>query len=518
MTPNESLSSIDKAISPADEKRSQNAIDDNIDSLDITSPFPTDEEIKVKTTALANELDINERRLMWKVDLCVVPPFVLLYFLAFLDRINISNANVYGISRDLNLVGNQFNTALTVFFVPYIFFEVLSNYVMKKVPPHIWLSLCIFFFGVVTIGMGFVTNFGGLVACRFLLGLFESATFPGIFYIMATYYTKFEAQRRISAFFSCTCLAGASGSALAYRIHDLDGVHGYASWQWIFIIEGAFTAGLAFFLFFLIPDFPEGSRFLKSNEKEFLKRKLEISSVSSGFEVHHTWRDMLQAFKTDPLFILSAFAYFCLIIPSYGYAYFAPTIINQMGYTAQSANQHAVYPWLLAFGVSNVVAFCSDFTKIRTPYALVSGCIAIVGLSLVLSLTEDPNGRYAGCFLTAMGLYTAMPQLVCLTSLNFGGHLRKGLGTAFQIGFGNIGGIIATFIFLKGDSPQYKKGLSICIAFTALAVIMFMVIWGYLALCNKKKQSTAYQEKWNNLSERDQVLAGDRHPSFKYMY
>lgn len=511
-------------MASADERSSLEKVD-NMKSFEgsafeehATSPFPSDAELKDKTDALAAELDVNERRLMWKIDLCVVPPFVVLYFLAFLDRINISNAKVYGMEADLGLHGNQFNTALTVFFVPYIFFEIVSNYMMKKVAPHLWLSVCIALFGVVTIGMGFVTNFGGLVACRFLLGVFESATFPGIFYIMATYYTKFEAQKRISAFFSCTCLAGASGGALAYRIHDLDGVHGYASWQWIFIIEGAFTAGLGLVLFFVIPDFPEGSRFLTVNEKDFLKRKLEINTVSSGYEVKYSWKDIWAAFKSDPLFAMTAFTYFCLIIPSYGYAYFAPTIIKQMGYTAQAANQHSVYPWLLAFGFSNIIAFISDYTRIRTPYAIGCGCLAIIGLSMVLGLTDNPNGRYGGCFLIAAGLYTAMPQLVCLTSLNFGGHLRKGLGTAFQIGFGNIGGIIATFIFLAQDAPIYKKGLSIAIAFSALAVVMLIALWLYLVSRNKKKQTTGYLEKWNVRSEQQQVLAGDLHPSFKYMY
>ncbi|CDR39662.1 CYFA0S03e05864g1_1 [Cyberlindnera fabianii] len=480
--------------------------------------FPTDEELKERTSALAAELNINQTKLMWKIDLCVVPAFVVLYFLAFLDRINISNAKVYGMAEDLNLVGNQFNIALTVFFVPYIFFEVASNYFMKKVPPHIWLSACILAFGAITLGLGYVKNFSGLVACRFFLGMMESATFPGIFYVLSTYYTKLESQQRFSAFFSCTCLAGASGGAMAYRIHDLDGVHGLASWQWIFIIEGAFTMGLAFVLYFIIPDFPESARFLNDNERDFLKRKLELNSVSSGFETKYNWRDVAYAFFHDPLFIITAFCYFCLIVPSYGYAYFAPTIINQMGYTAVAANQHSVYPWLLAFGVSNIVAFFSDRTKIRLPYAIVCSAVAVVGLSLVLGLTDNPQGRYAGCFLTAAGLYTAMPQLVCLTSLNFGGHLRKSLGTAFQVGFGNIGGIIATFIFLAPDAPVYKKGLGISIAFGALSIIVFFGLWALLIYRNNKKLTTEYREKFFAQSEKDITLQGDKHPSFKYMY
>lgn len=490
---------------------------DDLEKSSTHMDFKSDDEKLTRTQQLATSLGINEKKLMWKIDICLVPPFILLYFLAFLDRINISNAKVYGMAEDLNLHGNQFNTALTVFFVPYVFFEILSNYLMKKVPPHIWLSGCIFLFGLVTLALGFVKNFGGLVTCRFFLGLLESATFPGIFYVLSTYYTGVESQKRFSSFFSGTCLAGAAGGAIAYRIHDLDGVHGYASWQWIFIIEGTFTTGLAFFLFFVIPDFPENSRFLNSTEREFIKEKLKIHSVESGFDVKFNYKDVLNCFK-DPLYYLTALAYFSLIVPSYSYAYFSPTIIAEMGYTGMAANQHSVYPWICAFGYTNIVAFFSDYAKIRSPFAISSALMAIVGLALVLGLSGNPNGRYAGCFLTATGLYSSMPSLVCWTALNFGGHLRKSVGTANQVGFGNIGGIIATFIFLSKDAPRYAKGLGISIAFTVLAIIIMSILVLYLRVRNSTKQTEEYKDKFFKQDDKTIVLAGDKHPSFKYLY
>ncbi len=480
--------------------------------------YLSDFEKQERTNQLASDLNINEKKLTWKIDLCVVPPLVLLYFLAFLDRINISNAKVYGMEKDLNLHGNQFNTALTVFFVPYVFFELISNFLLKKIAPHIWLSGCIFLFGMITLAMGFVTNFSGLIACRFFLGCAESSTFCAIFYLLANYYTGSEGQKRFSGFFSGTCLAGAAGGAIAYRIHDLDGVHGYASWQWIFIIEGTFTAGLAILLYFIIPDFPETARFLNSNEREFLKEKLKIhSTINSGFEEKTGFMEMLKAFK-DPLFALTALAYFGLIIPSYSYAYFSPTIIKEMGYSGVTANQHSVYPWLAAFGYTNVVAVLSDYFKVRSPFAISSAIMAIVGLALVLGMHDSPNGRYAGCFLTATGLYSSMPSLVCWTALNFGGHLRKSLGTANQIGFGNIGGIIATFLFLTKDSPRFVTGLSVGIAFTVFSIVLMGVILGVLKRRNVQKGTEAYKQEFFAQDDRTIVLQGDRHPSFKYLY
>lgn len=475
------------------------------------------EEKNEKVEQLANELGINHKKLMWKIDLWVIPPFCLLYFLAFLDRVNISNAKVYGIEKSLNLHGNQFAAALTVFFVPYIVFEILSNYLIKIIKPHTWLSSMIFLFGMVTLLLAYSKNYAGLIVCRLFLGIFEAGSFPAIFYIIANFYSPAEALRRFAFFFNCTCLAGGCAGALAYRIHDLNGKHGLTSWQWIYIIEGAFTMGLAIPLFFAVTDFPEEARFLNSNERTFLKRKLEFFQGNSGFEVKQTWKDIAKVFK-EPMLYICALVYFALVVPAYSYAFFAPTIITQMGYTAMEAQRHSIYPWLATMGYSLIIAIVSDYTKIRLPFALIACATAIAGLSMIMTLTDSPNPRYAGCFLTAMGLYSCMPVFICWMSLNFSGHSRKSVGTAFVIGFGNIGGIIASFIFPNNESPSYKKGLGICIAFSCLAFVAIIGYYLYLKFQNNRKNSESYKQKWNLLDKRTQIVKGDENPDFKYWY
>lgn len=81
----------------------------------------------------------EHRKLMFKIDIHVIPWIAILYFLAFLDRVNIGNARLFGLEADTGLVGNQYNIALLLFFVPYILFEVPSNLVLKKMRPRIWL-------------------------------------------------------------------------------------------------------------------------------------------------------------------------------------------------------------------------------------------------------------------------------------------------------------------------------------------------------------------------------------------
>ncbi|CAI8504094.1 unnamed protein product [Pichia kudriavzevii] len=474
-------------------------------------------EKNAKVQELAQAYNINHKKLMWKIDLCVVPPFCLLYFLAFLDRVNISNANVYGMSKELGLSNNQFSAALTVFFVPYIVFEILSNFMLKLVKPHLWLAAVIFLFGVVTICMAWSRNYGGLIVCRLFLGIFEAGSFPSIFYIMANFYTSAESQRRFSIFFSCTCLAGGCAGALAYRIHDLNGVHGLLSWQWIYVIEGAFTAGLAILLYFIVPDFPEESRFLDANERDFLKKKLEIFQGNSGYEIKQTWKDVGKVFK-DPVIYICAITYFCFIIPAYSYAFFAPTIIKQLGYTAMEAQRHSIYPWLASMGFSILIAFVSDYVRIRLPFLILATIVSIIGFAVTVGCVDQPLVKYGGCFLLAAGLYTAMPILICWVSLNFSGHTRKSVGTAFVIGFGNIGGIVAAFLFPSNDAPKFIKGLSVGLAFSTFALVCIFSYFGLLVYRNRQKQSLTYREAWEQLDPREKIMRGDLNPDFKYMY
>ena len=89
----------------------------------------------------------EEKKLLRKLDLHVLPMISLLYMLAFVDRINIGNARIQGLEKDLGMKGNNYNIALFVFFIPYILFEVPSNIVLRKVAPSTWLSFIMFCWG-----------------------------------------------------------------------------------------------------------------------------------------------------------------------------------------------------------------------------------------------------------------------------------------------------------------------------------------------------------------------------------
>ncbi|MCJ1242665.1 hypothetical protein MMC14_010674 [Varicellaria rhodocarpa] len=470
--------------------------------------------------AIVDELNVvcpphtTERKLLAKIDLRVLPVLSILYLLAFLDRTNIANAAVFGLSTDLGLKpgSTQYNTALTIFFVPYVLFEIPSNIFLKKLKPHVWLSSCMFVFGLVTICQGLVKNYSGLLATRFFLGLAETGMFPGSFYLIGMWYKRSQAQKRFSFFFCSTTLAGAFGGLLASAIGKMNGMHGYLAWRWIFILEGVLTCLVAMIFFFLIPGFPEEAKWLTQDERAYIKARLQQDQGRSAAERQIRFKDVVTIFK-DYKILVGGFMYFGLIVPAYSYSFFAPSIIKTYGYSQIGTQLHSVPPWAAAFGFAMLIAYLSDRTQHRFLFTIIPICVAIAGFAILLTVHNSHHLEYAALFLVTMGTYSAMPVIVCWFNMNLGGHHRRAVGTAWQIGFGNIGGIIATYAFLMKDSPEYKPGYGICIGFICLSAASCIVYFVSIVMQNRYRDKSTREVR---LTEFERIEKGDMSPGYRY--
>jgi MFS family permease len=288
------------------------------------------------------------------------------------------------------------------------------------------------------------------------------------------WYKRSEAQRRYSFFFSSTTLAGAFGGLLASAIGKMSGLRGYNGWRWIFILEGVLTCLVAIIFFFVLPSFPEDAKWLTEEERTYVKARLQVDQGRSAAERKITIRDVGRVFR-DFKVILGGFMYFGMIVPAYGYAFFAPTILQTYGYSPVQTQLHSVPPWACAFAFAMIIATCSDFAKHRFLFTIIPICVAIAGFAILITVHDNKHLEYGALFLVAMGAYSAMPVIVCWFNMNLGGHHRRAVGTAWQVGFGNIGGIIATYAFISTDAPYYKKGYSICLAFLCLSAASCLV-------------------------------------------
>lgn len=121
-----------------------------------------------------------ERKTVTKLDLLLVPSMSILYLCAFLDRVNVGNARVAGLQTDLKISDTEYQTALTITYIPYILAELPSNLILNRIGPRILLPTICILFGLVSSLQSQVYNYAGLLACRFFLGFVEGGLFPGI--------------------------------------------------------------------------------------------------------------------------------------------------------------------------------------------------------------------------------------------------------------------------------------------------------------------------------------------------
>ncbi|KAI0672890.1 major facilitator protein [Trametes maxima] len=475
---------------------------------------------------------VNEAKLLRKVDMRVIPIITVLYFLAFLDRVNISNATLFNLKQDLKLTRNQFNTALVVFFVPFVLFEIPSNILLKRFGPHVWLPLCMLLFGLITILQGFTQSFGGLVTARFFLGLAEAGFLPGCCYLITMWYKREEVQKRFSFFHSSATLAGGVGGLLASAIGEMDGIRGYHGWRWIFILEGAFTVVVALLAYFVVPDFPEDARWLNDGEKAAVKARLYDDIGNPGSEDPLTFKAVVAALKDCKRFflldmfrgkadfvcadkmILGPLMYFGMLVPAYSYAYFAPTIIETFGHSVVDTQLLSVPPWACAFVFTMAVAAASDHTRRRFPFVLLCSAIALVGYIILLVVHDNKRLQYGALYVAQIGAVGTLPLVMCWFETNLGNHQRRAVGTALQIGFGNIGGIIAAYTFLEKDAPRYIPGYAICIGFTVLSLLSSCAYCIAVQRENRRRARMTPGSPDILYQEKDSL--GDLNPEFRY--
>ena len=295
----------------------------------------------------------------------------------------------------------------------------------------------------------------------------------------------------------------------------MDGMRGYRGWRWIFILEGVLTCLVAISFFFFLPDFPEDAKWLTEEERAYVKARLRVDQGRSAAERPITLRDIRNVFKDYKVFV-AGFMYFGMIVPAYGYAYFSPGIIKSYGYSAIQTQLHSVPPWAAAFVFAMLVAWGSDKAKHRFAFAIFPMCVCITGFALLLGFHDKAHRstEYAALFLVAMGAYSAMPVVVCWFNMNLGGHHRRSVGSAWQVGFGNTGGIIAVYAFLAKDAPRYIPGYSIGVAFVCLSMISSTIYLISVMYANRTRDRSARNV---GLTETEKTELGDLSPDYRYL-
>ncbi|KAF5589555.1 nicotinamide mononucleotide permease [Fusarium pseudocircinatum] len=428
---------------------------------------------------------ILEKKVVRKVDRNLVPILFLLFLCAFIDRINIGNARIQGLEADLNMSGEDYNVALFTFFILYILLEVPCNILLKNMRPSLFLSAIMTGWGIVTICQGLTQSFAGLIACRVIIGGLEAGFFPACVYLLSMYYCRHELQWRFNLFFSASIVAGAFSGLLAYAIAHMEGIAGYGGWRWIFIIEGAATVVIAIWSYWMIPDWPETAKFLNDDERALLVDRLAADKKDTHM---NTWdKRTAKRIFSDVKIYLGILMYMGIVTTSYSGSFFTPTILKQLGWTSIRAQIMSIPIFLFATVCALVAAVASDKTRHRSGFIL-GGCLfTTVGYVILLNMMSVSVGiRYMALFFIVAGGYIAQPIVLVWVSNNMAGHYKLGVASAMQVGFGNIGGIIASNIFVTTQAPTYPLGFGLGLGLVWLCGLSSLVFLFYIRRENRR--------------------------------
>ncbi|KAF2159993.1 hypothetical protein M409DRAFT_70716 [Zasmidium cellare ATCC 36951] len=452
--------------------------------------------------------DPEVKRICRKIDWHLPPVLALLYLLSFLDRTNIGNAKIAGMTKDLHMTGSHFNIALTVFFFPYALFMIPSNMVLKK--------------GTVMTMHGVVQSYGQLCAVRALLGLCEAGFTPAASYLLSCWYARFELQTRMALFFSAATLAGAFSGILAYAIQHMEGTAGYEGWRWIFILEGIATVAVGMSVFWILPNSPATCRFLTDREKAIIERRLaEDAGTTDGHvasDDKFQWSSLF-SILTDWKIWLWGVVVCGQSIPFYAFNFFSPTIVKELGYKSWQAQLMVVPIYAVACIATVLFGIFADWRQRRWIYICVPYAIAAVGFVALLAIPHPkmPGVTYFFLFFIPLGLSTGVVGLLAWVANNLAPSWRKSIGIAFVACLANLGGSIGSNIYLEEEKPRYWLGFGFSLGVLSAAIVACVLLKVLLTRVNRRREAMDVEEIKRLWSEEQLLAMGDRSPLYRYV-
>ena len=269
-------------------------------------------------------LDPEDAAVISTARLRLIPFLFILYIVAYLDRINVSFAQLQ--MRDALGFGDAvYGLGAGMFFIGYFVFEIPSNLILRRVGARLWISRIMVTWGLLAAGMCLVKTATGFYILRFLLGVAEAGFFPGIVYYLSNWFPESERARSISLFMMATALSGVIGGPVSGLLLNAHGYLGLDGWQWLFLIEGLPACALGIVVYLVLPDSPRDARWLKESQAGRLEDMIEagrqtsrktVTAVRTTFIDMRVWR--------------LAAMYFMIVIGMYGVGMWLPTIIKEL--------------------------------------------------------------------------------------------------------------------------------------------------------------------------------------------
>lgn len=342
--------------------------------------------------------------------------------------------------------------------------------------------------GIISAATAACQNFGGLIAVRFFLGFVEAAYFPGCLYYLSCWYVRRELGFRTAILYSGSLISGAFSGLIAAGItRNMDGLHGLRAWRWLFIIEGGVTIGIAFFGYFILPDFPRTTPWLTEKEKELAAWRLaeDIGQDDWVDSAHQTfWQGVKMAFSDIKTYILGVMLF--SIVSSGTVTNFFPTVVGTLGYGTIITLLLTAPPYVLAVFTAFLNAWHADRTQERYFHIILPNLVSLTAFIISVA-TTSVGARYFAMIIMVPGVYSGYVIVLAWISNTLPRPPAKRAAALAAINaFSNSCSIYASYLYPKSASPRYTTAFIHNCAMSALAIATATLLRFMLVRLNKK--------------------------------
>ncbi|KAA5836327.1 MFS transporter [Saccharopolyspora hirsuta] len=403
-----------------------------------------------------------QNRILRKVAVRLMPFLCLLYFVNYLDRVNIGFAGPNGMNDELGLTATVFGFASGIFFIGYLVLEVPSNLALHRFGARKWLARIMITWGAVATAMAFVPNATTLVVLRFLLGVAEAGFFPGIILYLTYWFPAAQRAKAVALFMTAVPVSSAIGATVSsVLISSGHGIFGLSGWRFMFLVEGVPAILLAFVTWFYLTDRPSEAKWLTAEERTWLGEQLAAERAQT--EAEHSWP--LRKALTHPRILALAFVYFGIAYGLYALGFFLPTIIKgfeqQYGTELSTMETGLITAVPYVIGAVAMVVWSAHGDRKRERVWHVALPLLLGGVSIPIALyLGNPFLAMVAVTVCAVGVCSALPTFWALPSNFLAGAAAAG-GIALINSLGNISGFAAPYITgaLKDATGSQRTGL-----------------------------------------------------------
>ncbi|KAK4182958.1 putative transporter-like protein 21 [Podospora australis] len=425
-----------------------------------------------------------ERKLVRKIDLFLLPSIWLMSLFSWMDRANLGNANIAGLTADLGLSSSQFSMAVITYYFGYIIWVPISTMILARTRPSLYLPAIMMLWGAVTCGGAGVKTYPQLLALRVLLGILESGLSPGITYMFSCWYRPDEIGKRVSTYNTSALVGGAFGGLIAGGVmENLEGAKGLRGWRWLFLIEGLVTIVVSVAAISTLPDIPATWGRLSPEEKTIAMKRLQ----NIGIQVNDSGKSKpklgvgqcvvlaLKDWRSYAIALGAGFISAMLIM-----AYFYPVLVRGLGYTDPVKAQYMTVP---IWAVGLVFTMASGFVTDRLPHwrvPVLASCLLLsVIMAVITCAVYNFKARYVFLALMTGGVWAGFTQGIAYIAELFQDvpPEQRAVTMGLMSVVGSTGNVYGAYLFPAGHAPKYLVGFGMVAATGAIAAGSFLLIW-----------------------------------------